>query len=249
MADETKQTVPQTATQTTPETPESKIAALEAEKGKLAQELENTRKGLATAHQDLTKKDKLLKSIDYQPAITELNNKISMLTAFIAENQGKTAGDFETQVKERPADLLAKFQRLEAETKAKQALTQAQAKVDEYKDKVEALGLTESDDDYLEIQDLVERGRFVLADKRIAKIQTKKPETKTETPKESEEERISRLAEEKARKYLEDNGLLKKEGASPSSSSGGLKSIEEAYNRGEVTTEQYRKARKEQGLN
>jgi septal ring factor EnvC (AmiA/AmiB activator) len=58
-----------TQTATPQESPESRIKALEDEKAKLLQELENTKKGLSTAHSKLTEKDKILKSIDYAPQL------------------------------------------------------------------------------------------------------------------------------------------------------------------------------------
>ncbi len=62
----------------------------------------------------------------------------------------------------------------------------------------------------------MERGKFDIADRRIAKLLNKaSPQTQI---KETEEERINRLAEEKSRKLLEERGVLKPEKAAPSGS-------------------------------
>jgi len=210
MAEETKSTAEQTAT---PEAPNVDITQLQAERDRLASDLESTKKGLSSAHAKLTEKDRLLKSINIQEQLNAFDTKISMLAEMLAEQKTYDGG--------KP-DIVEKFKKIETETKARQALTQTQQRIAEYEEKTEALGLTEGDIPYWKIKDLVVHGKFDEADKYIVsmpkteqKPQTEKKDVKVET----EEERINRMAEEKSRKYLEDNGLLKAEKAAPGGAS------------------------------
>ncbi|MFA5038033.1 MAG: hypothetical protein WC479_12755 [Candidatus Izemoplasmatales bacterium] len=215
MAEEAKQTAEQTATpEAQPESLETKLAALEAEKTRLVTELENTKKGLSSAHAKLTEKDKILKNVDRSGEIKALESKFDVLAEYIAE-LGKQPDTF-GEPKKVP-DLTQRFKKIETETQAKQALTQTQQRIYDYETKTEAVGLTEADVTYWKIKDLAVHGQFDEADKVLASITPKgQPEPQT-APKETEEQRIDRLAEEKKRKFLEDNGLLKAEKAAPGS--------------------------------
>jgi len=88
----------------------------------------------------------------------------------------------------------------------------------------------------------------------VEKANPKEPKkvTKTEEGKmETEEERIDRLAEEKARKMLEEKGLLSTEAGSPSATSKSYTNIRDAYIKdpdNPVIRKRYEEARKERGI-
>lgn len=90
----------------------------------------------------------------------------------------------------------------------------------ELQQRTEALGLTDDDEQYIEIKKLavtMDPDNLKLAKIKIKKLEdAKMPKAKTET----EEERINRLVEEKLRVKLQEAGMLQPEGAKPSGGSG-----------------------------
>jgi len=207
-----KGTEPQTPT------PEEQMEALKTEKAELEQQLEQTKKGLSTAHQRITEKDvELKKRTDLESRIDQLSDEVKFFTSFYAENQGKSTEEFDEAKTTRPEDLLKKFQAMktESETKRKQEAQRQEyiGKIQSYQQRVEGLGLTETDDEYLEIQDIVTRGNFPLAERRIAKLEKSK---EPEKPKETEAEMKERIK----REVLEERGELTPEGGTPSAPSG-----------------------------
>ena len=127
---------------------------------------------------------------------------------------------------------------------------------EQYRQRVESLGLTEADDDYWTVYDHVISGnpsRLKAADSKLKKLEQAKTKVEgEEMSKETEEQRIERLAEEKAQtKYrakLEEKGLLESDAGGPSAASRSFAEIEKGYAAGETSYEVYTEARKKQGI-
>ncbi len=230
---EQKETTP-VAPVETPTQPTVTIESLLKEKADLETKLAQTTKGLETAHGTLRDKDIRLRKVgDLEDKIASLEEIVKLATGFMVQNQGKTDGDFEVAKTQNPADLKKNFDALvakrEIERKTKNQQQEITDKLADIKSRVEALGLTEADDAYWEIKSdavFATPEKFELAERKLKKLEALKEANKAkETPtenKETDEQRIERLAAQKSREYLEKQGLLKPEGTKPTGGSGGL---------------------------
>ncbi len=244
--------------QTTPAAPlEDQLKAMQAEKDRLSQELKAAQKGLSTMGQDIRKKEEALnRQTALERAIMSQNEQFKLLAAYVAEGQSGSSEDFEEAKATRKPDLLKKFEELETKRKADEEQSQQRAQIEQftntvagYEERVKSLGLTENDETYWDIKGLVETafGRpdnLKRADVKIKKLE----EAKMTDKKETEEQRIARLVEEGIRKKMDEQGLLKPEGGSPSGASSQFEQIEKDFAEGNVDWATYNKARKEHGI-
>lgn len=182
--------------------------------------------------------------------IRELRDKIDSMAsdrelqqaflAALAQNQGKSEEEVAEEVQTKKPDLLNQYKMMLAQQEATRKVTSYQRQVGE-------LGLTSTGEDYWDIKDWVESGKYGRADARISKLKSligpKEEKKVEEAAKETEEERIDRLAEEKARKKLEAEGLLTTETGGPSASSQRKQDIIRRYGEGDptVSTEEFEK--------
>ncbi len=243
VAPEAEKTVEQTPTPVVED-----LASLQAKLTNLETELKQTKQSLSTAHQTLTRKDTELKSqSDLRAEIQGIREDMELL-----------AIGFATKGEEEPTDgvsrqnVLTELQkrRANADTKRKQDTDAiARQEYNQKADTVYAQAKTlygEGEEEKLEdIEDLLKSGNIVRAEQRIARaIKSKTP--KVETPKESEEERIERLVKERMEaKYP---GVYASDIGGPSGSRSNFAEIERQYAEGEITNEQYSKARGKQGI-
>lgn len=123
----------------------------------------------------------------------ETNPRIAQLKAEIAEEEKREVDAQQTRIRE------------------------TQETISGYQKRVEVLGLTEDSEDYLDIKDWVESGKYPRAEVRLKKLEKGKP---VEKPKETEDERVNRLVEEKLRAEMEKKGMLSSDTGSPSGSGG-----------------------------
>ena len=214
MPEEQAQQVPTPETQTETPTNEPTPEELKAQLAQLNKALEETKKGLSTAHQTLTKKDQELKrqaALDTRLDGIESTQKV--LAALIAEATGKEAEAEDSGTKQQRLD---RYKELVADIDKKKADAEAKARQDAYAEKADAiwqrataLGLTAEDDDYWTIRDSLMNGNADRAEAKIGKLErvksgaspTPKP---TEAPKaekpatqETEEEKVERLVRER----------------------------------------------------
>ena len=152
---------------------------------------------------------------EWQSEIQGLRQEMQIFAALQAE--GRSPEEAEGLEPKEKGNLLAKFQLMQQQNEARRV-------GDKYRQRAEALGLTEADDDYWTIYSHVERGRLQAADAKLKRLEQAKaiqevaaPEIR---PKETEEERIERLAEEKARKIFEEAGVLVQDTGAPSGGAG-----------------------------
>jgi len=213
--------------------------------GKISQMEENWK----SAQRLVSKRDDENKQLRDEAADREADRELNKaLIGALAERRGEPEGEFEEEVKRRQPDLVKIYQ--DQETKREQLLQKRRydelsQKVDSYRKEVEGLGVTEKDEEYDIIRAFAQTGQWDKADAVIEKVKKAKSEKST-TPKESEEERVERLAEEKYRKKLEGEGLLEAETGGPSASANSWVEFEKNYVAGKVSLEDYEeRARKE----
>lgn len=231
---------------------EVKLQEVLKEKEQIEQRLSEATKGLATAQLTIKKRDQALKNQDeLKTELKTVTEQMKMLAAFVSESQGRSADEFEQQTKIRKPDLLKQFDSIEQKKQIEKKQGVMLEAMKERQDKVEELGLTEEDEAYWEIFQLVtsaahpDHANLKLADLKIKKIE-KERGIKVEAPtenKETEEERISRLVDEKYRKKLEDSGALKMEGGTPSG--GGRLSWESVNN---MSAKEIKKLKQDHGV-
>jgi hypothetical protein len=201
------------------------LKTLQEEKVKLEQGLKNAQATVQKRDQKLNKLEQLEAKID---AIVDTVSQFSKSSVTVDES-----GTPKLNIPQ--VDLQSKMSAAGNQASVKARIIAAQ-------ERVEALGLKDESDEYLEIKELATRGTPLaldLAERKIARLEESKKPAEPSAPKESEEARIERLAEEKARKKLEESGLLKPEGGSPSASGGTYNDLVAKYANGEIDTQTY----------
>ncbi len=217
------------------------VEALQKQLASLQTELEQTKKGLSTAHQTLTAKDKELKrQTDLESKIGGIEDRIELLATAIVT---KTNPD-EIGLAEAKPDVVKMLRQLGEEQEAKRKQQGLLATQQEYAQKADALYARAKvifldDDDAIErIEDLLGNGRLERAEARVVKAEKVKGTPKN---KETEEQRIDRLAQEKYQKLLEEKGLLETYSTSPSGSGGSVADAVRQYANREITEAEARK--------
>jgi len=195
------------------ETPTEDLAALSDQLSQLKIELEQTKKGLSTAHQTLTEKDRELKKrADLELQIGGIQETVELLATAIAS--GRQAESFEPAEKQ---DILADLTRKRADLEAKRKQAETEQTRLEYVQKADAIYARAKDafgddDDALErVEDLLGNGRLERAEARVSKAE----QSKTKKPSETDEQRIERLVAERLTEELRKKGLLETHDGSP----------------------------------
>ncbi len=172
--------------------------------------------------------------------LSGLKQQQQLFLALLAEGRNPN----EDVAPEQRGDLLKRAQTMMQEAEAKRIAEQ-------YRRRVESLGLTKKDRDYHLIKSFVTQGDFEAADAVLAELESGKQPNEEEIkpvqgkPKESEDERINRLVEEKLREKMETAGLLKTDTGLPSASGGSFQELEADYIAGKPgAAEKYEEARK-----
>ena len=197
-------------------TVEEQLVALQGKLDTATKERDEYKTGLSTAHSKLTKADQeIKKQADLRAEIDDLKELQKMGFALMAE--GKTPD--EGVEPERKQELSKLFDSKVSELDQKRQMREYQGKIVSYQGRTEALGLTEDDPEYWDIQDAATSFKFQKAEallKRIEKSKEVKPTDTKEEKAESEEERINKLVDEKLRLKMEEKGMLVSEAGGPS---------------------------------
>ncbi len=205
---------------------EAKAKELEVQATQLQTKLEQTEKGLRTAHQTITEKDKALKDAqDLRTVISGLRQEVDIHRAAIDELSNKPENDYpETEPpKNKKPSLDERIRQIETKTKASQVTLYA----DEVEKLVKEVGLDIRtapelkavrlafgyQDPVLAKEALEDARSIVEGIKKKAEVQPK-VEVKPEQPKETEEQLRARLEKEIMIKYK----LATPEGGQPSGS-------------------------------
>jgi len=209
--------VEQKETETT-STVEEQLVALKGRLDAAETELSQTKKGLTTAHATLTEKDKELKRrAQVEEDIQTIKDHLELLTEAVGARQ---TNEFDETPR---TDGLAQLKRDRAERERKRQEQTFNETLQTFRVRTETLGLDPESEEYLDVQDLATRGNFKLADLRLKRMEVRKIEKEAETAKTTKvaPEEIEKLAEERARKILQERGLLKTDSGTPSRSGGG----------------------------
>ena len=155
------------------------------------------------------------------------------LLAIVAAQKGQPEDELGEEIRTKKPDLLAQYNTLRTRQ-------EAQRKVSTYQRRVEALGLSPNDENYLDVRDLVIEGKYDRAEIRLKKLEAIKEEPPKEKIVETEEERFAKKLESEKLKWMEERGELVTDTGSPA---GGLSSPQQAmqdYIGGKITAEDAR---------
>jgi len=197
----------------TPETPAAE--GLQAEISRLTTELEQTKKGLSTAHQTLTEKDRALKrNSDIETRISELGERLELMATALASAGVREDDDV---APEKRQDVVALLRKQQAEQEAKRKQNEYFSHADSVYDR--AKKVFADDEDALErIEDQLMSGvpeRLQRAEAKVARAEVKfVAGTKKEEPD------IETVKEEIKRQILEEQGRLVTDIGSPAGSGG-----------------------------
>jgi len=156
------------------------------------------------------------------------------LLAIVAAQKGQPEDELGEEIRTKKPDLLAQYNTLRTRQ-------EAQRKVSTYQRRVEALGLSPNDENYLDVRDLVIEGKYDRAEIRLKKLEAVKEEPpKEKIVEETLEERAEKLAEAKYLKRLEKEGLLETDTGSPAGSLSSPQQAMQDYIGGKITAEDAR---------
>ncbi len=236
-----------------PKSSEAQLAELQQQLTNLTQKYEQTDKSLRSATKTLNEKDILLKRReDYESRIGGIEDRIDLLATAIA--MGKSTEVESEEVQQAKPDVLKAIQQKKAEQDTERARKQAFEVVNGYRQRIEALGFNEDNEEYWELRDLVESynpnnlKRVDIRLKKLESIKEKEVVSEKTKPVEDEEIKFSKRLQEEKKKWMQENNLLETEVASPSGKSSSFKELQARYAAGEISTEVYQKARKEAGI-
>lgn len=204
-------------------TPEEKLATLQKELEGVKTDLEAKDKGLRTAHQTLTEKDKEIKrQADVQTRLDGFEETQKILAAML--NEKLTSGEG-LEPSERK-DYLSQFDEITKRQKAEREQAQTRSQQEEYNRQCDAIyakagEVFKDDEDALfQVRTFLMSGATDLAEKKVAKAE--KPTDTKGDKVESEEEIKQKWIDEGKRLAKEESGELKTDINSPSGAGGDL---------------------------
>ena len=215
---------------------QSQVQSLTTEK----ERLDSGYKGLQRTLEERNKESK--KSADLDSRITAMQDSIELLATAMATQ--REVGDIDQSTR---VDVVAELRKKRTEQENRRRQEDTERTNQEYAQKGAAIYAQAEEifgDDIGELHDirnLIRAGDYDLAERKIEK-------SKKGTPKETDEQRIAKLVEERVRQRLEESGLLEEHLATPSARSSNFVDIERKYATGEITTAEYTKAREKEGI-
>lgn len=231
-----------------PETPtaEEQLKAAQEEIDKIKAELESKDKGLRTAHQTLTEKDKKLREAsDFHTRLDGFEETQKILIGMMQERGA--VSDEEVSLEKR-TDYVKQYDEIRKRQKEEREAASMRTEQEEYARQAQAIYARAQEafkDDIDELDKVaynLDRGRLDLAEARVAKVEGKEKPPAKEKQVESDEERVARLAEEMYKKRLDEEGLLRTESAEPSGRSRTMDEIAAKVASGDMTVEEAAKA-------
>lgn len=237
-----------------PLSPEEELVALRQQLGEVTGKLTKAEEEAKAHQREVGKKAQELQQMRGSQVtradLDELRQNLDLMAGMIVQGRTENIENLEPQQKQ---DLLADVKRLRSQQDAKHRYEEAASKIKGYEDRVTALGLTEDNEDYLEIYDLVTRGVSINDPRLIKRAELKLSKlevAKSKEVKSVETEEKKPLTEEDeeaiARKYMEKKGYLKQETGSPSAKSTTREGVIKRYAEGDptVSSKEYEEAMK-----
>lgn len=247
-AEETVETPPQD--EVTPPTTEEQLATLQGELDTLKAKYEQADKGLRSAQATLTQKDRLIKEKeDIRGEIDSMKDMIKILATSYAQGSQVSDDDLENVTPQKKQDINKAYEELEQKNRLRKQQEDMSQKIAEFGKRVESLGLTEEDDAYWEINELVTdvtpynyQARFKRADIKLKKMEKEKAPVDKEPTDEGKEDKISELEKEIARLKKIQSGELDAETGAPSGASKNREEIMRRLASGDTTYEEAEKS-------
>ncbi len=216
-------------------TAEEQVKSLQAQLDTVKQEKERFEKGYKGLQNTVNKTtEELKRQSDLRTDIEGLKETQKILAAMLQETKAVPEENLENIPQGKRQDYLQKFEEAQKRIETKKQVEQAQAKGEEYRQRVESLGLTNKDKTYFQIRNAVREGDFEYADHLITEVEKEKnvaEPQKVEPKKETDEEVYLRVARSK--------GLLKTEPILPSGGNRTIDQIRSDYIAGKMTDAKY----------
>ena len=218
--------------------PEETVETLKSQMAKMTDELAQAKKGLSTAHQTISQRDAELKrKADIESEIVGIREEMQLLATAIVTKQSEDSDA------PKP-DILASLRARQAEQDVKRKTAEATAQLEGYRKRVEAVGLTEADEEYWSIYDearTLDPVKLKKLDIRLAKLEKEKQKVSTPQNDEDKKKEFDLLIEEGVRKEMERRGLLKDETSSPAKGKGTPQEAMLQYAQGKISAEEAKK--------
>lgn len=180
-----------------------------------------------------SKKDQEIQRLREQLTSNESQSSINKaLIAMMASQKSQSSDEFEAEVKTKQPDLMKQYEQIVTEATKKQELARATSQIRAIQERTEALGI--KGDDYDVIRAFATAGEYDKAEARLDRLENTKPPE----PKESDDVRIERLANERAKAILLEKGVLNQDTGAPSASATSTGRAYDQYARGEITIEE-----------
>lgn len=187
-----------------------------------------------------TKKDQEIQRLREQLSGNESqSDMIKALIAMQASQKNQSPEDITDTIKTQQPDLLKQYEQIVKSSERKRELDRATNRIKTVQDRTEALKV--EGDEYDIIRAFATAGEYDKANQRLDAIETAK-QTKPPESKETEDERVERLAEQKLKAKLEEKGLLTQDAGTPSASTMNRKQKIKAYAEGTISTKEYEAA-------
>lgn len=220
------------------------VESLQLERSNLQAQLrkrEDDVRGLNKTLQQRAEESK--NQVNLRAEIAGIQDTIELLATAISsrgqldELEPSERKDILAELKKRRQELQDKTKQ-EGTERAKQEYIEMGAAI--YNQAVEVFG--EDDIDSLHtIRTYIRNGDHDLAEKKIAKAKKPAEASKGVKSTETEEQRIERLVDERARKLLDEQGLLEQFSSTPSGINGGVQKALADYNERRITAEEAKK--------
>lgn len=178
---------------------------------------------------------------DFHSRLDEMDAKFKIIAALQAEKGNLPSEDMESLPQEKRVDLLKQYEGIEKDLVAKRKQRELAQKISGFQERTVALGLSEDDPEYWDIEDAAVSGKFQKAEallRKMEKTKEGKAVTMPNEPKgstESEEQIFERIARQK--------GLLKADSLQPGGRARTPQDTLKAYIAGEIGEEEYAKER------
>jgi len=177
------------------------------------------------------------------------SDMIKALIAMMASQKNQLTDEFAEEVKAQQPDLMKQYEQIVEASAKKRQLDNMMSRIRTVQERTEALGL--QGDDYDVVRAFAEAGQFDKAETRLDRLEAAKQTKPPEAPRESDDDRVERLAAERLKAELDRRGLLTQDTGSPSASATRYEELRDIYSSGLATPaqrDQYLRLRRERGI-
>jgi len=142
----------------------------------------------------------------------------------MASQKNQPTEELAEEIKVQQPNLLKQYEQIVETAEKKRRLDRATIRIRTVQERADALGI--QGEDYDIVRAFAEAGQFDKAEKKLTQLEEAK---QTKPPKETEDEKVERLATEKYNALLKERGLLTQDAGTPAGASGSREKIVEDY--------------------